>query len=184
MKRKLAPTLIKPCAVLTILLVVVGCGSGTAANPNPSPSQNSCPTCVPATGVLTFTGDVAGTMTLTSASVCSRTPDLKDFELVFIGTGLQTAVPVDAAQSGKAWALVVDASAANPDAVDAGLGPLAYHLSEYLSHATDGYTQSRVSIGQDLRSGSLNLQLKAEKESVNRLGAQVRVTGTFTCSFT
>jgi hypothetical protein len=135
---------------------------------------------VPATGVLTFTGDVAGTMTLNSSSVCTRTLDQQAFELDLSGTGLTTDMPGDEALSGKEWTLVVDGTIGNPDAVDAGVGPTSYHLSLYLSKVTLGNTHSTVTVAPDVRSGSLNLQLKGAEP---RTAAQVRVTGTFNCAF-
>lgn len=183
--------MIKGSVILTILITAVGCGSGTGSTPAGAPVQSPSPAachttlCVAATADLTVSGDVTGKMTLTSDSGCygNPPPDQALVELDFRGAGLQTVVPNDAAQSGKAWALVVDGSATNPDSVDAGLGPLLYHRSVYLSHAGDS-TQSRVTIGKDLRSGSLNLQLKADPADVARPGARVRVVGTFTCAFT
>jgi hypothetical protein len=139
--------------------------------------------CVPATAELTFTGDVAGTMTANSKSDCARRPppDQDVFELVFFGVGLTTDVPADKALSGKEWVLVVDGSTGSPDAVDAGVGPTSFKVSIYLSHVAQGTTHSTVTMAHDMRTGSLNLQLTAE--SVSRPGAKVRVTGTFTCAF-
>ncbi len=137
---------------------------------------------MPATGQLTVSGSVAGTMTFSSGSVCVRAepPNQDLFELDFKGTGLTTEVTADRAQSGKEWVVVVDGSVNNPDAVDAGLGPGAYKVSIYISHAGDG-NQSSVTARPDLHSGSLSLQLKADPAS--RPGGQVRVTGTFACAF-
>lgn len=170
-------------ALLIGLLLAAACGGGTAATSTPSPSHSLCSMCVPATGQLTFTGDVAGTMTANSKSDCARRPppDQDVFELVFYGTGLTTDVEADKGLSGKEWVLVVDGSVSSPDAVDAGLGPTSFHVSIYLSHVGQGTTHSSVTVAHDMRSGSLNLQLKGEV--LPRETAQTRVTGTFSCAF-
>ena len=173
--------MIKCFAVLTILLITVGCGGGTTPNPADSPKH------VAATADLTVSGQVTGRMALTSDSQCIRRPppDQDVFELDFKATGLTTSVPLDAADAGKIWELVVDSSTAGPDAVDAALGPVAYQRTGaiYFSHMGDGNTQSSLTVGQDLRSGSLKLQLKPQPRTVRGQG-QVMVTGTFACSFT
>ena len=119
-------------------------------------------------------------MTLNSFSVCSRTADLSAFELVFSGTGLTTDMGGDEAFSGKEWVLVVDGTIGNPDGTDAGLAPRSLRSSIYVSHVTSGNTHSTATMAQDMRSGSLNLQLKGEAP---REGTQIRVTGTFNCAF-
>jgi len=139
--------------------------------------------CVRATGQLNFTGDVAGTMTLNSKSDCARRPppDQDVFGLEFFGTGLTTDVDADKALSGKEWVLTVDGSARSLDVVDAGLGPTSFGVSIYLSQAGSSTTRSTVTMTHDMRSGSMNLLLKAQ--SVSRPGARTKVTGTFTCAF-
>jgi hypothetical protein len=134
---------------------------------------------VPATGQLTFTGDVAGTMTLSSKSVCSRTPEHDPFELVFYGTGLTTDVEPDKAMNGKEWVLVVDGTVSSPDAVDAGVGPTSLRVSIYLTHP-GGISHSNVTMARDMRSGSLDLHLQGDAV---RQGGLTSVTGKYTCAF-
>ena len=165
--------MIKCFAVLTILLIAAGCGGGTSAVTPPSPVQ-STGLKGSLTGDLTLSGDVTGKMTLTSDSRCylaaQPDPDHR-FELDFRGT-----------LALKTWALIVDsvANAPEPSVVDAGLGLSTDSVSTYLSHPGDG-TQSSVTVGQDMRSGTMSLQLKPE--AANRLKGQVNVTATFSCSF-